>query len=84
MDLQVGLSEQLSFRLSIFQENHFHHLLTKNYNNKKIPILLFFIFLPPLFDFFLGINVYIIILFMILTYYLTLKKIQFKNKSALK
>jgi UDP-GlcNAc:undecaprenyl-phosphate/decaprenyl-phosphate GlcNAc-1-phosphate transferase len=65
-------------------ENHFHHLLTKNYNNKKIPILLFFIFLPPLFDFFLGINVYIIILFMILTYYLTLKKIQFKNKSALK
>lgn len=65
-------------------ENHFHHLLTKNYDNKKIPILLFFIFLPPLLDFFLDINVYIIILFMILSYCLILKKIQFKNKSVLK
>ena len=65
-------------------ENHFHHLIVKNYDKKKILILLFFIFLPALLDFFLNINVYIIILFMILSYYLTLKKINSKNNLSLK
>ena len=55
-------------------ENHFHHIVSKRFGDKKIYILLFFIFGSILFDYFFDINIYIIIFVLITLYYFFLKK----------
>jgi len=65
-------------------ENHFHHIINKNYNNKKYLILILFFYSPILFDYFFNINVYIIILIMTISYALILKKNISKIKASIK
>ncbi len=55
-------------------ENHFHHIISKKFSNKKIYVLTFFIFFPIIFDYFVNLNIYIIILTTTTFYYFFLKK----------